>query len=98
LSEQFVISRTRKNRSQNVDVRKFVKSVRFEQTEKGDFLVMVLEISNQGGAKPVEIATAIYGIDQTDQATLQSRARRSRLYSEINGQEYSLLKANEVSI
>jgi radical SAM family uncharacterized protein/radical SAM-linked protein len=93
-SEEFVISRTRKNRSQTVDIRKFIKSICFEKTEKGDFLVMVLEISNQGGAKPIEIATAIYGIDQAEQATLQSRVRRSRLYGEIDGKEYSLVKVN----
>ncbi|MBI4850467.1 MAG: TIGR03960 family B12-binding radical SAM protein [Acidobacteria bacterium] len=97
LSEEFVVSRSRRNRSQSVDIRKFVKSVCFEQTEKGDFLVMVLEISNQGGAKPIEIATAIYGIEQADQATLQSRVRRSRLYGEFNGKEYSLLKANNLT-
>lgn len=90
--EEFVVARSRKNRSKNVDLRKFVKNLRFEKT--GNFLVMLVEITNQGGAKPIEIASAIYGIEEAEQATLQSRVRRSRLYAEINGQECSLLKVN----
>ncbi|MEW6730731.1 MAG: TIGR03960 family B12-binding radical SAM protein [Acidobacteriota bacterium] len=90
--DQVLIERTRKNRSQNVDLRKYVKALRFEQEMDGNFLIMVLEITNQGGAKPVEIATAIYGIDEAEQATLQSRVRRSRLYAEINGRDCSLLE------
>jgi radical SAM family uncharacterized protein/radical SAM-linked protein len=90
--DQFIVERVRKNRSQNIDLRKFVKSIDYEQSESGDFLVMVLEITNQGGARPVEIATAIYGIEEAEQATLQSRVRRSRLFAEIDGHPYSLLE------
>jgi radical SAM-linked protein len=90
--DRFLVERTRKNRSQNIDLRKFVKTVNFEQTAAGDFLTMVLEITNQGGARPVEIANAIYGIEEAEQAALQSRIRRSRLYAEIDGRDCSLLE------
>lgn len=90
--EQFLVERARKNRSQSVDLRKYAKTVRFNETEAGQFLTMVLEITNQGGARPVEIATAIYGIEEAEQATLQSRVRRSRLYAEIDGRARSLLE------
>jgi radical SAM-linked protein len=92
LCDQFLIERTRKNRSQNVDLRKYVKAIRFEQTVNGDLLAMTLEITNQGGAKPTEIATAIYGIEEAEQATLQSRVRRSRLFAQIDGRDCSLLE------
>lgn len=90
--DQFLVERNRKNRSQNVDIRKFVKSLQFIEQPANQFLQMVLVITNQGGAKPVEIATAIYGIDEAEQATLQSRVRRSRLFSEIEGRDCSLLE------
>jgi radical SAM-linked protein len=90
--DRFLVERNRKNRSQNIDLRKFVKTVGFEQTEAGTFLVMVLEITNQGGARPVEIANAIYGIEEAEQAVLQSRVRRNRLYAEIDGRDRSLLE------
>jgi len=90
--DRFLVERNRKNRSQNIDLRKFVKTVGFEQSEAGNFLVMVLEITNQGGARPVEIANAIYGIEEAEQAVLQSRVRRNRLYAEIDGRDCSLLE------
>lgn len=90
--DEFLVTRNRKNRSQSVDLKKYVKNLRFEKTLNDDFLVMTLAITNQGGAKPVEIVSSIYGVDETQQATLQSRIKRSRLYAEIDGQEKSLLE------
>lgn len=86
------VARTRKNRSKNVDLRKYVKKICFEPN--GDQIVMLLEITNQGSAKPTEVITAIYGIDEAEQATLSSRVRRSRLFAEIDGQNCSLLELN----
>lgn len=90
--ESFFVERTRKNRAQRVNLREFVKSLSFEETVEGDFLVMQVELGTQGGAKPAEIAAAVYGIDEAKQASLQSRVRRSRLYSEMDGRTYSLLE------
>jgi hypothetical protein len=93
--DQFFVERVRKNRMQNIDLRKYVKAARFERTAEGYFLAAVLEISNQGGAKPVEVVNAIYGIDEAEQAALQSRVRRSRLYAEMDGRDCSLLYHRE---
>lgn len=90
--ESFFVERTRKNRSQRVDLRGFVKGFRFEETAESGLLVIQVELGNQAGAKPAEIAAAVYRIDEAEQASLQSRIRRSRLYSEIDGRAYSLLE------
>jgi radical SAM family uncharacterized protein/radical SAM-linked protein len=88
---QFFIERSRKNRSQKVDIRQFVKQVWLDSQPTANYLAMTLAITVQGGAKPVEVAQAIYGIDEAVLATLQSRVSRNRLYAEIDGSTHSLL-------
>jgi radical SAM family uncharacterized protein/radical SAM-linked protein len=88
---QFFIERSRKNRSQQLDIRQFVKQVWLDLQPTANYLAMTLAITAQGGAKPVEVAQAIYGIDEAVLATLQSRVSRTRLYAEIDGSTHSLL-------
>ncbi|MCS6885171.1 MAG: TIGR03960 family B12-binding radical SAM protein [Acidobacteriota bacterium] len=91
--EQVFFERARKNRSQKIDLRKFVKKLSFEKTASGKQLVMQIEISNNGSIKPTEVIAAVYGIDDAKlHALLQSRIRRSRLYYEKDGHIYSPLE------
>jgi radical SAM family uncharacterized protein/radical SAM-linked protein len=78
--ESCVIERARKDKRQRVDVRRYTKSLGFDARLGG--LRIVTEISPNGGAKPVEILAAVYGLTEGEKVSLSSRVRRLRLYWE----------------
>jgi radical SAM family uncharacterized protein/radical SAM-linked protein len=77
--ETCIIERVRKDKRQQVDVRRYTKSLSLIE----DFsLSIVTEVSPNGGVKPIEVMAAVYGLTQTEMTSLSSRVRRLRLYSE----------------
>jgi len=78
--ETCVIERVRKDKRQQVDVRRFTK--RLSVTEDLSRLIIVTEVSPNGGVKPVEVVAAVFGLTEAEKTSLSSRVRRLRLYSE----------------
>jgi radical SAM family uncharacterized protein/radical SAM-linked protein len=77
--ESCVIERVRRDKRQQVDVRRYTKKLSLVD----DFsLSIVTEVSPNGGVKPIEVMAAVYGLTQTEMTSLSSRVRRLRLYSE----------------
>lgn len=77
--ESCIIERVRKDKRQQVDVRRYTKKLSLVD----DFsLSIVTEVSPNGGVKPIEVMAAVYGLTQTEMTSLSSRVRRLRLYSE----------------
>lgn len=75
-----VIERARKDKKQQIDVRKY--TVRLEADADGNRLRIVTELSPNGGAKPTEILAAVYGMTIEEVIPLSSRVRRLRLFFE----------------
>ena len=78
--ENCVIERVRKDKRQQVDVRRFTR--RLSVTEDLSRLIIVTEVSPNGGVKPVEVVAAVFGLTEAEKTSLSSRVRRLRLYSE----------------
>ncbi|MGH9762515.1 MAG: TIGR03936 family radical SAM-associated protein, partial [Blastocatellia bacterium] len=76
--DSFTVNRSHKGRIQTVDVRRYTVSV--EPDFKSDSLRFVTEITPNGGAKPVEVLAAIYGLTDDEKLTLNSRVVRTRVY------------------
>ncbi len=77
--ESCIIERVRKDKRQQVDVRRYTKQLSLID----DFsLSIVTEVSPNGGVKPIEVMAAVYGLTQTEMTSLSSRVRRLRLYLE----------------
>jgi radical SAM family uncharacterized protein/radical SAM-linked protein len=77
--ESCIIERVRKDKRQQVDVRRYTKKLSLVD----DFsLSIVTEVSPNGGVKPIEVMAAVYGLTQTEMISLSSRVRRLRLYLE----------------
>ena len=75
-----VIERARKDKKQQIDVRRY--TVRLEADAEGNRLRIVTELSPNGGAKPTEILAAVYGMTIEEVIPLSSRVRRLRLFFE----------------
>jgi len=78
--ETVVVERARKDKKQQIDVRKY--TVRLEADADGNRLRIVTELSPNGGAKPTEILAAVYGMTIEEVIPLSSRVRRLRLFFE----------------
>ena len=78
--ESCVIERVRKDKRQQVDVRRYTKGLSL--VEDRSSLSIVTEVSPNGGVKPIEVMAAVYGLTATETTALSSRVRRLRLYSE----------------
>ena len=78
--ETVVVERARKDKKQQIDVRKY--TVRLEADANRNRLRIVTELSPNGGAKPTEILAAVYGMTIEEVIPLSSRVRRLRLFSE----------------
>jgi radical SAM-linked protein len=76
----YTIERVRKDKRQRIDVRRYTLGLRCDAAAGG--LMMTTEITPQGGVKPVEIVTAIYGLTEGEKLSISSRVRRLRLYQE----------------
>jgi radical SAM-linked protein len=74
-----VIERVRRDKRQQVDVRRYTKKLSLVDDSS---LCIVTEVSPNGGVKPIEVMAAVYGLTQTEMTSLSSRVRRLRLYSE----------------
>jgi radical SAM family uncharacterized protein/radical SAM-linked protein len=75
-----IIERVRKDKRQKVDVRRYTKGLSVDAATGS--LILVTEISPQGGVKPVEVMAAVYGLTDEEKVSLGSRVRRVRLYSD----------------
>jgi hypothetical protein len=78
--EKCIIERVRKDKHQQVDVRRYAKGLSL--VEDQSCLSIVTEVSPNGGVKPIEVMAAVYGLTETEKTSLSSRVRRLRLYSE----------------
>ncbi|HJQ68364.1 MAG TPA: TIGR03960 family B12-binding radical SAM protein [Blastocatellia bacterium] len=78
--ETSIVERARKDKRQQVDVRKY--TVRLEAEADRGVLRIVTELSPNGGAKPTEILAAVYGMTIEEVIPLSSRVRRLRLFYE----------------
>jgi radical SAM-linked protein len=78
--DSVVIERARKEKKQQIDVRRY--TVRLAADAEGNRLRIVTELSPNGGAKPTEILAAIYGMKFEEVIPLSSRVRRLRLFFE----------------
>jgi radical SAM family uncharacterized protein/radical SAM-linked protein len=78
--ETVLVERARKDKKQQIDVRKY--TVRLEADADGNRLRIVTELSPNGGAKPTEILAAVYGMTIEEVIPLSSRVRRLRLFFE----------------
>ena len=78
--ENCVIERVRKDKRQQVDVRRFTR--RLSVTEDLSGLIIVTEVSPNGGVKPVEVVAAVFGLTEAERTSISSRVKRLRLYSE----------------
>jgi radical SAM family uncharacterized protein/radical SAM-linked protein len=77
-----VVERLRKDRCQQVDVRRY--TVGASVVADGTTLRIVTELSPSGGVKPVEVVGAIFGLNQQEMLALNSRVRRIRMYYETD--------------
>lgn len=75
-----VIERVRKDKRQRVDVRRYTKALSL--VEDLNSLSIVTEVSPNGGVKPIEVVSAVYGLTEIETTSLSSRVRRLRLYWE----------------
>ncbi len=78
--ESFVIERVRKDKRQKVDVRRYTFDLEYD--DERSRVIMVTEVSPNGGVKPVEVLAAVYGLTDEEKLALSSRVRRMRLYAE----------------
>ena len=78
--ESCVIERVRKDKRQQVDVRRYTRGLSLVENQKS--LRIVTEVSPSGGVKPIEVMAAVYGLTPTEMISLGSRVRRLRLYWE----------------
>jgi radical SAM-linked protein len=78
--ETCVIERVRKDKRQQVDVRRYTKSLSLIEAQNS--LCIVTEVSPNGGVKPIEVIAAVYGLSPIETTSLSSRVRRLRLYLE----------------
>ncbi len=78
--ESVVIVRARKEKRQQIDVRRY--TIRLTADQQRQALKIVTELSPNGGAKPTEILAAVYGMTFEEVIPLSSRVRRLRLFSE----------------
>lgn len=78
--ESVVVERARKDKKQQIDVRRY--TMRLAADAERNTLRIVTELSPNGGAKPTEILAAIYGMTFEEVIPLSSRVRRLRLFFE----------------
>jgi len=76
-----VIERIRRDKKQIVDVRRYTKRLDLEVKDRRSLRV-VIEITANGGAKPIEVIAAVYRLSEPEMVSLSSRVRRLRLYFE----------------
>jgi radical SAM-linked protein len=77
--DSYVIVRAHKAKRQNIDVRRFTISL---EVDVVSFLLrLVTLISPNGGVKPVEVLAAVYDLADDEKLSLNSRIKRTRLYS-----------------
>jgi radical SAM family uncharacterized protein/radical SAM-linked protein len=74
----FIIDRVRKDKHQQIDVRRYTVSATVDQG--ATHMCIITELSSHGGVKPVEVVGAIYGLNQQEMTALSSRVRRVCLY------------------
>ena len=80
IRETCVIERVRKDKRQQVDVRRYTRGLSLVENQSS--LSIVTEVSPNGGVKPIEVMAAVYGLTETETTSLSSRVRRLRLFSE----------------
>jgi len=78
--DSYMIVRAHKAKRQNVDVRRFTISLEVDVDSCS--LRLVTLISPSGGVKPVEVITAVYDLTDDEKLSLNSRIKRTRLYSD----------------
>jgi radical SAM family uncharacterized protein len=77
--DTFMIVRAHKAKRQSIDVRRYTISV---EVDSSSFVLrLVTLISPSGGVKPVEVIAAVYDLTDDEKLSLNSRIRRTRLYS-----------------
>ena len=74
-----VIERVRRDKRQRVDVRRYTRDL---IADEDTGLIIVTELSPNGGVKPIEVIAAVYGLNEAEMTSLSSRVRRLRLYFE----------------
>jgi radical SAM family uncharacterized protein/radical SAM-linked protein len=77
-SESWIIERVRKDKRQQVDVRKLTVSISTDKEARS--LEVVTEISPNRGVKPSEILAAIYGLTAQEAQSLTARIKRLGVY------------------
>jgi radical SAM-linked protein len=78
--DSYMIVRAHKAKRQNVDVRRF--TIKLEVDVDSYLLRLVTLISPNGGVKPVEVVAAVYDLTDDEKLSLNSRIKRTRLYSD----------------
>jgi radical SAM family uncharacterized protein/radical SAM-linked protein len=78
--DSYVIVRAHKAKRQNIDVRRF--TIGLEVDVGSHLLRLVTLISPNGGVKPVEVVAAVYDLTDDEKLSLNSRIKRTRLYSD----------------
>ena len=78
--DTFMIVRAHKAKRQSVDVRRYTISLELDLNSK--LLRLVTYISPNGGVKPVEVIAAVYDLTDDEKLSLNSRIKRTRLYSD----------------
>ena len=78
--DSFIIERVRKDKRQKVDARHHTVNVCYESEKEN--LVVVTDVSPNGGVKPIEVVAAIYSLKPEQATSLSSRIRRHELYSD----------------
>jgi hypothetical protein len=74
-----MIVRAHKAKRQNIDVRRFTISLEVDVDSL--LLRLVTLISPNGGVKPVEVVDAVYDLTDDEKLSLNSRIKRTRLFS-----------------
>jgi len=78
--DTYMIVRTHKAKRQSIDVRRY--TIGLDVVVNQNVLRLVTLISPNGGVKPVEVIAAVYDMTDAEKLTLNSRIRRTRLYSD----------------
>ena len=75
-----VIERSRRDKRQRVDVRRYTIELAFIRETTS--LRVVTEVTANGGVKATEVVAAVYGLEGSAVTSLASRAKRLRLYAQ----------------
>jgi hypothetical protein len=78
--DTYMIVRAHKAKRQSIDVRRY--TVGLEVDVNANALRLVTVISPNGGVKPVEVIAAVYDLTDDEKLSLNSRIKRTCLYSE----------------